>query len=288
MPILTLTTDWGLRDHYVAAFKGELISHCPDVHMVDISHNIEHFDILQASFIIRNCFEKFPTGTLHFIGLSGNLSYANKNESRNHVILKCRNHFFTGEDNGIFSLILGDDSMEIYKLNISGHSTLSEIHNEYLTVITSFLKGKPVNQLGTSIHELIRSYHTQPTVDQSSIRGAVIFIDSFDNIISNISHDLFAGTAQGRPFTIFLRKSEYDIRTISRSYTDVDAGEIVALFNREGYLKLAINHGKASSLLGMKLMDTIRIEFTLRIFQKKPPTLIPKMNVFFAGLSNGI
>ena len=118
-----------------------------------------------------------------------------------------------------------------------------------------------MDELGAPTDEYVQSYHTQPTVDQSSIRGSVIYIDSFDNIISNITKELFDKIGNGRKFTIFLRRSEYDIHTINKNYFDDDAGEIVALFNREGFLKLAINHGKASGLLGMKLMDTIRIEF---------------------------
>jgi S-adenosylmethionine hydrolase len=262
MPILTLTTDWGLRDHYVAAFKGELISRCNNIQLVDISHQIEHFDILQASFVIKNCFEKFPKGTLHFIGLAGVHSQNNRNETRNYLVLKCRDHFFIGEDNGIFSLILGDEKKEMVKLSVTDHPSLSDVHNMFLDSIAAFMKGDKIETIGTSVDEIIQSYHTQPTVDQSSIRGSVIYIDSFDNIISNITSDLFEKVGSGRPFTIFLRKSEYDINKINKNYFDTEAGEIVALFNREGFLKLAINHGKASSLLGMKLMDTIRIEFT--------------------------
>ncbi len=261
MPILTLTTDWGLRDHYVASLKGELISRCENLQLIDISHEIEHFDILQASFVIRNCFEKFPPGTLHFIGLAGTQSQNNISDNRNYLLLKCMEHFFIGEDSGIFSLILGDEPKEIFRLPVSNHPNLLEVHNLFLDSIVSFMNGKKMEEIGTSTTEFVQSYHTQPTVDQSSIRGSVIYIDSFDNIISNITKELFEKVGDGRTFTIFLRRSEYDIRTINKNYYDDDAGEIVALFNREGFLKLAINHGKASGLLGMKLMDTIRIEF---------------------------
>jgi S-adenosylmethionine hydrolase len=259
MPILTLTTDWGLRDHYVASFKGELISRCKDIQLIDISHQIEHFDILQASFVIKNCFGKFPKGTLHFIGLAGVQS--NRNEKRSYLILECKGHFFVGEDNGIFSLILGEERKELFSLAVSEHPSLLEIHNLFLNAIVSFMEGKKMKEIGTPTDQLVQSFHMLPTVDQSSIRGAVIYVDSFENIISNITKDLFEKVGNGRPFTIFFRKSEYDIHTINKNYFDDEAGEIVALFNREGFLKLAINHGKASSLLGMKLMDTIRIEF---------------------------
>jgi S-adenosylmethionine hydrolase len=262
MPIITLTTDWGLRDYYLAAFKGELMSRCSGIQLVDISHEIEHFNILQASFVIKNCYSKFPKGTLHFIGISGTPSYNEKAVPKNYLLVKCNDHFFTGIDSGIFSLILSDSIKEIFRLPISENPSLADEHNLFLSVIADFVNGKDNESIGTPTEELVQSYHTQPTVDQSIIRGSVIYIDSFDNIISNITQDLFQQVGKGRPMTIFLRKSEYDIHKINKNYFDTDAGEIVALFNREGYLKLAINHGKASGLLGMNLMDTIRIEFT--------------------------
>ncbi len=261
MPVITLTTDWGLRDHYLGSFKGELISNCPGIQLVDISHEVSHFDILQASFVIKNCFSKFPKGTLHFIGITGTPSHVNKDLQRYYLLVKCKDHFFLGEDSGIFSLILGDAEKELYRLAIDDRPRLVDVHNLFLSVITDFAHEKKMEEIGVRTEELVQSYHTQPTVEQSVIRGAVIYIDSFDNIISNITEDLFNKVGDGRPFTIFLRKSEYDIHKINRNYFDADPGEIVALFNREGFLKLAINNGKAGGLLGMKLMDTIRIEF---------------------------
>jgi S-adenosylmethionine hydrolase len=261
MPIVTLTTDWGLRDHYVAAFKGDLISRYPEIQLVDVSHQVEHFDILQASFIIRNCFEKFPKGTLHFIGISGNITRNDKNGKRNFLIVKSGGHFFAGEDSGIFSLILGDAEKEIFRLPIAHDAPSSEVHELFLSVITSFAKGKNAEEIGQPSDELVRSFHTQPTVDQSGIRGAVIYVDEFGNIISNITKELFEKVREGRKFTIFLRRTEYDVHRISKNYFDSEAGEIVALFNREGYLKLSINRDKAGGLLGMKMMDPIRIEF---------------------------
>ena len=145
MPIITLTTDWGLRDHYLASFKGELMSRSPDIQLVDISHEIEHFDILQASFVIRNCFEKFPKGTLHFIGIAGNITEKNKNDQRNFLVVKSNGHYFIGEDSGIFSLILGETDKEIFRLPVaeerfgcSGTVFLRKIINQ-ITKIEDFL-----------------------------------------------------------------------------------------------------------------------------------------------------
>src|SRR5689334_17727794 len=107
MSVITLTTDWGRRDYFVASLKGRLISLCPDTRIVDISHDINPFDVLQASFILSNCYDKFPEGTIHFIGMKGNRL---KDELKKYILVKCRNYYFIGYDSGIFFLTLGDES----------------------------------------------------------------------------------------------------------------------------------------------------------------------------------
>src|SRR4029077_15400563 len=101
MAILTITTDWGLRDHYLASFKGELFSSLPAIQVVDISHDIEKFNTMQAAFVVRNSFRKFPKGTIHFIGLSSNSNCHSENP---YVIVKTDQQYLIGEDNGIFTL----------------------------------------------------------------------------------------------------------------------------------------------------------------------------------------
>src|SRR5688572_3430245 len=110
MSIITLTTDWGLRDYYVPALKGQLMSLCPGVQVVDIAHEITHFDILQASYILSNCFDKFPPGTIHFIAMRGGKrsNYVN-GDAPGYLLVKCRGHYFIGYDSGVFYLTLGDE-----------------------------------------------------------------------------------------------------------------------------------------------------------------------------------
>src|SRR5689334_3328047 len=111
MPTVTLTTDWGTRDYYLASFKGMLVTQCPDVRIIDISNEVDHFDILQASFILKNCYEKFPKGTIHFIGVRGQET---RQKSRGYLLLECNNHYFIGYDNGIFSLMLDQAPKKVY------------------------------------------------------------------------------------------------------------------------------------------------------------------------------
>lgn len=261
MPIVTLTTDWGVRDHYLAAFKGELLSRSAAVRLIDISHEVKPSDFLQASFVIKNCFKKFPEGTLHFIGVSGNARQINKNDKRNFLIVKSCGHYFLGEDSGIFSLILGDEQKEIYQLPVLPDSSPIEVYDYFLSVISSFADSKKIEDLGQQVIDFLQSFHAQPTVDQAGIRGSVVYIDSVGNLISNINKDLFYSFGNNRKFIISLRKADLNIESISKNYFDVEAGEIVAIFNQDDYLEIAMNHDSAERMLNMKLMDTIRIDF---------------------------
>lgn len=261
MPILTLTTDWGLRDHHVAAFKGEILTNYPDASIVDISHEVERFNTLQAAFILKSAFEKFPAGTIHYIGMNGKGSSSHVETENNYLIVTDSKYAFIGFDNGIFSLVLGNNFNSIYRLPIDPGNGQNEAHEIVMGCINSLLHKKKPSSIGTEHPAFIQSYFTNPTVDADSLQGTVLFIDSFGNAIVNIKEQLFDEQRRGRDFSIYLRKSKYDIHKISKSYEDSPEGEIVALFNRESYLEIALNRESAEGLLGMKILDPIRIEF---------------------------
>src|SRR3954463_14304220 len=107
MAILTLTSDWGLRDHYLASFKGLLLSQIPGIIVIDISHEIEHYNTIQAAFIVQNAFDKFPSGSIHLLGITNS---ENCTADKPFVVIRYKEHYFIGEDNGIFSLIVGKEN----------------------------------------------------------------------------------------------------------------------------------------------------------------------------------
>ena len=116
-------------------------------------------------------------------------------------------------------------------------------------------------KLGNADDTLEDSYFATPTVDQLAIRGTIIYIDSFGNAVINIERELFLNEKKDRSFTIFFRKSTYNVSTISNTYEEVEVGEMLALFNQDGFLEIALNKGSAAQLLGLKIMEPIRIEF---------------------------
>ena len=258
MPVITLITDWGRRDHYLAAFKGTLFSVLPQAQVFDITHEVEPFDTLQASYVLQNCFDKFPAGTIHFIGLTGGKA---KIQSQGYLLVKASNHFFIGYDNGIFYLTLGDAEKEIFLLDIPGRRPVPEAFRELINVMSELVNGKAYDTFGKPIQELVKIFHTQPTVTQSNIRGTVIYIDSFENVILNITKDLFESVGKGRTFTLYMRNEDHRFNRIHSHYDEADESELVVLFNERGNMEIALNRANAAGLLGMKLFDTLRIEF---------------------------
>lgn len=261
MSILTLTSDWGLRDHYLASFKANIICKIPSFQMIDITHDIEKFNTMQAAFIVRNSFRKFPEGTIHFISVSSN---ENQNHYNPYIIVRSQGHLLIGEDNGIFSLILGDNEKEIVRLPIERNTSKNELNQALIEALKMVANGTDIYSMGQKDHALTESFFAQPAVNSQSIRGSIFYVDSFGNAIVNITKELFIKERRDREFNIDFRKSEYSVSEISMAYEDVEVGEILALFNQDEFLEIALNKESASKLLGLKLMDPIRIDFNDR------------------------
>ncbi|MBP6977654.1 MAG: SAM-dependent chlorinase/fluorinase [Lentimicrobiaceae bacterium] len=259
MAVITITSDWGTKDPYLASVKGAILSHLPDVTIVDISHRITPFDLNQASYILRNSYQNFPAGTIHLIGICTEASIETP-----HTLVVYDGHYFIGADSGIFSLIFDHEPEKIIELDIiqdSDYFTFSE-RDVFVKVAAHILNGQPLEQLGGKRPMLNRLISFQPVVNGKIIKGKITYVDVYENLISNITHQLFRTVGRGSPFTIRFRNPQYIIRTISTSYSDVPEGEMLAIFGTSGLMEIAMNRGNAGSLLGMNIDDPVRVEFT--------------------------
>ena len=256
MAIITLTSDWGQSDYYVAAVKGAILSAIPDANVIDITHNIEPWDIASAAFIIRNCYQNFPEGTIHIIAVE-----TEESAEKPHIALKANGHYFIGTDNDIFSLILGDTPYEAVTIEViqdSDYFTFTT-RDRFVKVAAMIAQGRPFSEIGHPYQEIRKCVTFQPTIDANSIHGIVTFVDSYENLVTNITKELFEKVKNGRKFEI--RIGKYNIGTICRSYTEVAIPDIVALFGTHGFLEIALNHGRAASLLGFSRDSSVDIVF---------------------------
>jgi S-adenosylmethionine hydrolase len=264
MSVITLTTDMGLKDYYVASVKGSILSQYPEAVIVDISHEVPPFDIAQASFILRNTYQDFPKGTVHIIGVNPDADM-----NTHHLIVEFNGHYFIGADNGIFSLLFDRVPENIFELNISQDSDDPTFPTKYVFAKAAchIARGGTPEIIGQRTETLLQRELFRAVVEGNVIRGTVIYIDSYGNVITNITETLFKDLGKGRPFTVYFRRADYDIHQINKSYNEVPEGEKVALFSSTGYLEIAINKGVegsgggANKLFGLKLYDTVRVEF---------------------------
>ena len=282
MSLITLTTDFGTKDHFVGAVKGAIYSELPDAKIVDITHEISPFNITETAYILKNSYKSFPPGTIHIIGVDSELSIENK-----HIAIELDGHFFVCPDNGLISMIASEiNPTKIVEINIHDRIESSfPVLDVFVQVACFIARGGSLGVIGKEIKEYKKLIEIQPKVNQSqtTIIGGVIYIDNYGNVISNISKKLFNEIGKGREFKLTARRHTFS--KIHGKYNDIvnysiaedrrqNDGDKLALFNSAGYLEIAIYRsnlktvGGASSLLGLGYRDSITIEFINPVTQE--------------------
>src|ERR1700712_4386162 len=188
MAIITLTTDLGDKDIYQAALKGSILKLLPTVSIVDITNSVAAYNIQQAAFILKNSFYYFPDATVHLIGIDTLF-----NADTKYLAIKYKNHYFVGADNGIFSLMFDAEPEEIVEINIMQdlkflHFPLADI---FVKAACHLPNGGTLAQIGSAISNVENKTNLHPVIDSNLIRGAVIYIDSFQNVITNVTKEFF-------------------------------------------------------------------------------------------------
>lgn len=251
MAIITLTTDLGMKDHYVSAIKGVILSQIPDINIIDISHQIPTYNIQDAAYIIKNAYPNFPKGSIHIIGIK-----AEQTNQSSHIIVYSDGHYFIGADNGIFSLLdAAIDKIIELPASISTFPT----RDIFAAAASEIAKGKKIEELGVVKENVLERMPFRAATMGDMIRGTVEYIDSYGNVMCNISQALFNQVGKGREFEIEFAR--YKINKISKTYNDVPEGEILALFNAANQLEISMNSDRANSMLNLKLNDSITIRF---------------------------
>lgn len=276
MQIITLTSDMGLTDHYVAAVKGTIFSLQPDVQIVDVSHDVQAFDVAQAAFHLNNCFRDFPAGTIHVCGVDSEpiINFGSKQNSALPSVMFFHGHYFVSNDNGFFGLLLKEEQPEgFWRLDdVLSNPNLFKFPTKSMLVPAAckIAAGKPITSFATEATDFRRAISINAVLEENLIKGNVIHIDHYGNVVTNVTRELFARFGENTPFTIFFRRKDYFIDEISNGYNEVVPGEKVAIFNSAGFLEIAVNRGAksrnggANSLFGLNINDIVRIEFAPR------------------------
>ena len=275
MSIITLTTDFGIKDHFIANIKGAILTEIPEVNIVDISHQISPFNILEAAYIVQNSYRSFPLGTIHIIGVDSELNPENK-----HLVVKFEGQYFICADNGIMSMAcLNIEPEKIVEINI--HDKLISnfsVLDVFVKVACHISRGGKLEVIGKSISKIKSVKNLTPFINESKnqIIGNVIYIDNYGNVITNITKSFFREVSKSREFEISVRN--YKFKKIHSKYSDIvnfsideskrnNDGQALAIFNSSLNLEIAIyksnpvNFGTAASLMGLNILDTVTVNF---------------------------
>ncbi|MGB6268022.1 MAG: SAM-dependent chlorinase/fluorinase [Olleya sp.] len=287
MPIITLTTDFGEKDHFAGAIKGAIYSELPEVKIVDISHSISPFNIAEAAYIIQNAYSSFPKGTIHVIGIDSEINPENK-----HIAVELDEHYFVCANNGIMSMIANEITpSKIVEINIHDKiETSFPVLDVFVKVACHIARGGTLEVVGKTINNIKPIKNLVPYVNEekTQIIGSIIYIDNYGNVITNIRKNFFEKLQKGRNYEVSARS--YKFKKIHTKYSDIinfeipedkrnDEGRGLVVFNSSNYLEIAIYKsnnqtvGSASSLMGLGLRDTVTINFA-------QSQIIPKVKDF--------
>lgn len=275
MPIITLTTDFGEKDHFAGAIKGAIYSELSDVRIVDISHSVSPFNIAEAAYIIQNAYSSFPKGTIHVIGIDSEINPENK-----HIAVELDEHYFICANNGIMSMIANEIAYtKLVEINIHDKiETSFPVLDVFVKVACHIARGGTLDVIGKTINNIKPIKNLVPYVneEQTQIIGSIIYIDNYGNVVTNIKKSFFETLQKGRPYEVSARN--YKFKKINTKYSDIvkfdtpedkrnDEGRGLVVFNSSNYLEIAIyksnnqSVGSASSLMGLGLRDTVTINF---------------------------
>tara|TARA_B100000614_G_C14559719_1_gene496771 strand:+ start:852 stop:1682 length:831 start_codon:yes stop_codon:yes gene_type:complete len=275
MSIITLTTDFGNKDFFVASVKGAILTEVKNAIVIDISHEIQPYNHSEAAYIIKNAYKSFPKGTIHIIGVESELTPENK-----HIAMVFEGHYFIGSDNGIFSMIKDDLRAEkIVEINIHEKESSSfYVLDIFVKVAAHLSRMGKLEVIGKAVKSIKQITNINPVVNNKSnqILGSVIYIDNYGNVVTNINRKFFNEIGKSRDFKIFARTVKFE--NIYESYSDAidfsspkekreEDGKKIAIFNSANHLELGIyksnpkTYGSAASLFGLDYRDPITVKF---------------------------
>jgi S-adenosylmethionine hydrolase len=251
-PIVTLTTDFGLNDHFVGTIKGVILDIVPGVEIVDICHSVQAFDVLDGALTIAQAYSYFPNGTVHLVVVDPGVGTA-----RPPIIVTSERHHFVAPDNGVLSLIYGREERLHVRHVTAEHYYLQPVSNTFhgrdvFAPITAYLaKGVDPEKFGDEITDFVRFNAPKPKpVDSNTIRAVVLKVDRFGNLVTNVTPQDVPALFQPEPppFKILIGKRE--ITELHTNYAQGVPGSIFGILGSMGYLEIAANRGSAAQLLG--------------------------------------
>jgi S-adenosyl-L-methionine hydrolase (adenosine-forming) len=253
MSIITLTTDLGYRDPYLAIVKAKLIASNIPLHIIDLSCDIRDNNISHAAFILKSTLSDFPDDTVHLVAIKFIVDKSRLNQNQNidnsrYLITRYKNQFIICPDNGLLTLIDAAFNEPVYQLYYEGinkhHFFLKDV---FVDAALHLLAGKEIKDIANPTNDYYKAFQFESFVNENMLRGKGIYVDDFGNIITNITLDKFNEVIGKRNFLITLPGAR--INKIHNTYDEVKYGTPLVLFNTFGYLEVGVNGKSAFNML---------------------------------------
>ncbi len=257
--IITLLTDFGTQDHYVASIKGVILRINPNCTLIDITHQVRPHDIREGAFVLANASPYYPKGTIHLAVVDPGVG-----SPRKPILFVTRNYFFLGPDNGLLSLAAERDGVkQAIALNsrrffLPKISTIFHGRDIFAPVAGHLSLGVKPSLLGSEIDSWVEVRLDKPRLRKNMLVGSVVHVDNFGNIISDIHEEQLFRFARGRRFVI--KAGKVSLRELKKGYWEVKKGGLMALLGSGGFLEVSVREGNAQKMLKMKSGDKIRIQ----------------------------
>jgi S-adenosylmethionine hydrolase len=257
--IITLLTDFGTKDYYVASMKGVILRINPQCLLVDITHQVSPQDIRAGAFLLAHTFSYFPKQTIHLAVVDPEVG-----GKRRPILLKTRDYFFVGPDNGLFTWVGEKDGVDQVVELTNPKYFLSPISSTFhgrdiFAPVAAYLSlGVRPESFGKRIDQWVTLDWKRPEEKGKRLIGEILLIDHFGNLITNVEKKRFFSFIKNQPFRIKIGKKR--ISKLSQGYWEAKKGEAIALFGSTDFLEIAVREGSAQERLKAERGDPILIE----------------------------
>jgi S-adenosylmethionine hydrolase len=251
-PLIALLTDFGVRDHYAGTMKGVVLGICPEATLVDISHDVPPHDVLTASLELAACYKYFPAGTVFLVVVDPGVG-----SSRRPLAAEAGDYRFVAPDNGVLSAVFKETPpkrvVELTERRFA-RPTVSrtfEGRDRFAPAAAWLAKGTELRALGRTFTDYLRLAIPDPVVTEDEIRGEVLRVDRFGNLITNIDRRSFDRLGRPGEVTLEIRAGDHRVGRLVTTYAEITPGEVCSLFGSTDHLEVAANSASAADTLGL-------------------------------------
>ena len=252
-PIVTLTSDFGLNDHFVGTMKGVILNIAPEAKIIDICHSVQPFDILDGALTIAQAYSYFPAGTIHVVVVDPGVGSA-----RRPLVVSTETHYLVAPDNGVLSLILDREERVKVRHITMQHYFLQPVSSTFhgrdvFAPVAGYLaKGVDGEKLGDEISDYIRFSAPKPkAAGEKTLRGVILKVDRFGNLVTNFTLEDVPGLFQAPPLPFKIVIGNREITELHQTYSEALPNEVFGILGSMGYVEIAASRASAAQLLGV-------------------------------------